>query len=163
MRAIISILLTFTGAAFAENDALDEANFNSAIYLTTDYVARGVSYSDEDPAIHGICGYTLPFGGSVGIWAGSWDDGGYSNDIWLGYYTGYAGAVSSIDYSFTANYYHYPGAEDDGTELDYIDLVGTIDYTIETALSPAFGTDITNIIICKKITNINGHITTYHE
>jgi uncharacterized protein (TIGR02001 family) len=68
----------FAGIAFADGGAFADENFSAAIYLTTDYVDRGISFSDEDPAIQGSFDYAHPRGPFIGIWASSWDDTGYS-------------------------------------------------------------------------------------
>jgi len=142
MWLLLSFLLAFTGVLFAKGGAFDDNNFGATIYLTTDYVSRGISYSHEDPAIQGTFDYAHPCGGFAGIWASSWDDGGYSNDIELGYYAGYAGAVGNLDYSLSANYYNYPGAKDDGAEFDYIEFVGSASHTIESPLPAELGLGI---------------------
>lgn len=144
LRLIIFMILANTalsaGIASADGGAFADENFSATIYLTTDYVSRGISFSDENPAIQGTFDYTHPWGAFVGIWASSWDDLGYSNDIELAYYAGYSGTVGGIGYTLTANYYTYPGAKDDGFEFDYVEIDTLLEYTIEnTTLSPTFG------------------------
>ncbi|MBA4369802.1 MAG: hypothetical protein C0403_19415 [Desulfobacterium sp.] len=118
----------------AEKSALDDTNFSAKLALTTDYVSRGVSISDEDPAIQGTFDYAHPAGPFIGIWGSSWDDTGYSNDIELGYYAGFSNAIRSLNYSIWATYYQYPGAQDQGFEFDYWEFTGGLYYTIEAVL-----------------------------
>ena len=106
--------------------------------LTTDYVSRGVSFSDEDPAIQGSFDYAHPVGFYSGLWASSWDDTGLSNEIELGYYAGYGGTISRLSYSIWATYYQYPGAQDTGFEFDYWEISGGLYYELsETPLKPS--------------------------
>ncbi|GAB6095529.1 TorF family putative porin [Desulfatiferula olefinivorans] len=134
------LVLGFGPGAFAEGGPWDDENFSATMTLTTDYVSRGVSFSDEDPAIQGTFDYAHPGGFFAGIWGSSWDDAGYSNDIELGYYAGYGGSLGKMTYSVWATYYQYPGAEDDGFEFDYWEFSGGLYHTIEDVpLKPALG------------------------
>lgn len=137
---IIVFMFGFDARSFAEVGPLDDENFSATMTITSDYVSRGVSFSDEDPAIQGTFDYAHPGGFFAGIWGSSWDDAGYSNDIELGYYAGYGGTLSKLTYSVWATYYQYPGAHDDGFEFDYWEFSGGLYYTIEDmALKPALG------------------------
>lgn len=141
---IISVVMTccIVSQTAAEGGAFDDANFSATLTMTTDYVSRGVSYSDEDPAVQGTFDYAHPGGFFAGIWGSSWDDAGYSNDIELGYYAGYGGALSKLSYSLWATYYQYPGAEDEGFEFDYWEFTGGLYYTIEgIPLTPALSVE----------------------
>jgi len=138
---LISVgLAVCSGTAFAEGGVFADENFSAVVYLTTDYVDRGISFSDEDPAIQGSFDYAHPGGPFIGVWASSWDDTGYSNDIELDYYAGYSGTAKGFKYTLTGNYYTYPGAKDDGFEFDYLEIEALLEYVIEhLPLSPALG------------------------
>lgn len=133
---LLVAMLTTAGGAFAQNNPFAPENFSGTMYLTTDYVSRGISFSGEDPAIQGHFDYAHPSGIFAGIWASSWD----SPDIETGYYLGYGGALGDIGYSLSANYYYYPDADDDDAEYDYWEFMASANYMFDqVALTPTFG------------------------
>lgn len=141
---LLVVLLAATGAAYAQSGIFDKDNFSATIYLTTDYVSRGVSASNENPALQGTIDYFHSSGVFLGIWGSSWHSGESSNDLELGYYAGYANTLGGFDYSASANYYHYPGADDAGAEWNYWEFVATLAYTFDQLpLSPTLGVGYT--------------------
>jgi uncharacterized protein (TIGR02001 family) len=136
---LLIALLTATGASFAET-TVDGHHFSATMYLTTDYISRGRSFSDGDPALQGTFDYYHDLGLFAGIWASSWHSYEPSNDLELGFYGGYANAIGGIDYSLTASYYIYPGAEDDFAEWDYWEFCATAAHTFDQVpLTPTWG------------------------
>jgi len=141
---LLVVLLTAAGAASAGEGPFAEENFSATIYLTTDYVSRGVSFSGEDPAIQGTFDYFHPSGIFAGIWASSWDSYELSNNIETGYYAGYSGAIGNTCYTLSANYYAYPDADDDAAEWNYWEFVASANYTFGQApLTPTVGVGYT--------------------
>ncbi len=137
---LLAVLLITAGTVFAWDSPFAEENFGATVYLTTDYVSRGISFSDENPALQATFDYFNPIGIFAGIWASSWHSGEASNDLELGYYAGYAGGLGNIFYTLSANYYVYPGADDDDAEWNYWEFVGTAGYTFDqVSLSPTVG------------------------
>jgi uncharacterized protein (TIGR02001 family) len=100
-----------TGAANAE------VAFSGNIALTTDYVFRGISQTNTEPAVQG------GFDASSGIfYAGTWASSlsGYlASNIELDLYAGIKPTVGPVALDFGIIGYFYPGANDSGTELDY--------------------------------------------
>lgn len=131
----------------AETSRRCELSANAA--LTTDYVFRGFSQTDESPAIQGgfdaACG---PF--YVGIWGSSLDFGGQTNlngdvvdvaNLELDFYGGITHDVNifhrTVTFDLGVIYYHYPNAFDsvslvDGPlgELDYVEIKFGWSYTL---------------------------------
>ncbi len=137
---LLVVMLATAGAAFAQDDPFAPENFSATMYLTTDYVSRGISFSGEDPAIQGHFDYAHPSGMFAGIWASSWDSAELSNNIETGYYAGYGGALGDVGYSLSANYYAYPDADDDAAEWNYWEFMASANYTLDQlALTPALG------------------------
>ena len=103
-------------AAFAQTEVGDfTLSANTA--LTTDYVFRGISQSDEGPAIQG--GFDAAH--SSGLYAGLWGSNVDFNDgdeahVEIDFYAGYAAEYMGFTYDVGAIYYAYPGADDN---LDY--------------------------------------------
>jgi uncharacterized protein (TIGR02001 family) len=133
-RSLSTCLIFFAcGQALAqdESDPFALENFSNTIYLTTDYVFRGVSFTSEDPAIQGSFDYSHPSGAYAGLWASNWDSFGTESELEIDYYGGYANALGPIDYDVAALYYTFPGAEDDGFELDYFEAHLGLSHTLE--------------------------------
>ena len=113
--AIASSLALGASAASAE--------ISGNVALTTDYKFRGISQSDESPAIQGGFDYEHESGFYVGTWGSSVDfdtnGGGYDGSLELDAYAGFANSFGDSDFGYTvgAIYYAYPG--DDGDEGDY--------------------------------------------
>jgi len=140
LTMVVMMMVACSGVVFAEDGPFSDKNFSGTLSLTTDYVSRGISYTDGEPAVQGHFDYSHPSGLYSGIWASSLDDGGYSNNIELGPYVGFWGMLGPVVYDLMAAYYFYPDAEDEGFEFDYFEYHGGLSYTIEgTPLEPKFG------------------------
>jgi len=95
------------------------------VAITTDYRFRGISQSDESPAVQGGFDIAWDTGIYVGTWASSVDfdtnGPGYDGSLELDYYAGWAGDLSDnlgVDVGYM--YYSYPG--DNGADGDYQEL-----------------------------------------
>ena len=89
----------------AETGPLATANFTSTIYLTTNYIFRGISNSDG-PAIQGSLDWAYD-GFYVGAWASNteFSDSHFEID----YYGGYRWTWNDIALNVGGIYYTYPG------------------------------------------------------
>ncbi len=151
MRKLISLMLfvlilsgvsgfSFAQDAPAEGGAFDKSNFSATLAITSDYVFRGISYTDGDPAVQGSFDYAHPNGIYLGIWATNWKDWDPDgSDIEIDFYVGYSGNLDPLTYDFSAYYYHYPGANDDEAEYDYYEFIVKLKYQLAVALSPTIG------------------------
>lgn len=86
------------------------------ITLTSDYVFRGVSQTQNGPAIQGGFDYAHASGLYVGTWASNvaWvNEGGYKDDssMEIDLYGGYKGSMGDIGYDVGVITYYYPGDE----------------------------------------------------
>jgi uncharacterized protein (TIGR02001 family) len=109
VAAIASATVGGAGAAHAE--------ITANIALTTDYVFRGLSLSDSDPAIQGGFDWTSEF-----LYAGVWASnvpGGMEMDL----YAGLTPTTGPVEWNIGAIGYFYPGADDDAAEFDFVELV----------------------------------------
>jgi uncharacterized protein (TIGR02001 family) len=113
---IFSVLAAATAApAFAQ-----EVTVTGNVALATDYAFRGVSQTDESPAIQG--GFDASFGDSgfyVGTWASNINFGTGGGNLELDIYGGYKFALGPVAMDVGVLGYFYPGASDDTAELDY--------------------------------------------
>ncbi|MCV6615333.1 MAG: TorF family putative porin [Cellvibrionaceae bacterium] len=94
------------------------------VALTTDYKFRGISQTDNDPAIQG--GFDVAFDGGfyVGTWASNVD---FAGSLELDYYAGFATDISEgVGIDVGVLYYDYPGTEGDD---DYVELYGSVSFS----------------------------------
>jgi len=118
----------FLGAAATQ--AAPDISGNVA--LTTDYKFRGISQSDESPALQGGFDIAWENGFYLGTWASSVDfdtDGsGFDGSLELDYYGGWSGDLSdnfSVDVGYMM--YTYPG--DDGADGDLQEIYGSVSWS----------------------------------
>ncbi len=134
--AIASGLLVGAASASAE--------ISGNVALTTDYKFRGISQSDESPAIQGGFDYGHESGFYIGTWGSSIDfdtnGAGYDGSLELDVYAGFGGAFGDSDWGYDIGllYYGYPG--DDGDEGDYLEVYGGVSYK-DLSLSVAYSDD----------------------
>ena len=88
---------------------------------TTDYVFRGISQNAEDLTVQGgvDIGYGIFY---AGIWGSGIDFGSLSADIEIDYYAGIKPVWGPVTFDLGVLYYTYPGANDEGVELDYVEV-----------------------------------------
>lgn len=129
----------------AEADVVP-GSFSGAVTLTSDYVFRGISQSDENPAIQGSLDWKHETGLFVGVWGSSVDfDDGDQASAELDWYAGWAGDFRMVGLDVRAIYYNYPGA-DTPRDYDYWELgaaatvspLANIDLTVGYNFSPDF-------------------------
>lgn len=89
--------------------------FTGNLNLVSEYRYRGISQTNNKPAVQGGFDYSHASGVYVGTWASnvSWlSDGGggtVSNSLEWDIYGGYKGAVGDFGYDVGLLYYYYPG------------------------------------------------------
>lgn len=122
--AICAAGLGIGGAAAQERPGY--GSFSADITVASEYVFRGVSQSEEDPAIQGSVNWTHDSGFYVGAW-GSTGDFGRDGSFELDWYTGYATDMSGVALDFSLIYYTFPGDEADG---NYVELMAKAGYDL---------------------------------
>jgi uncharacterized protein (TIGR02001 family) len=103
-------------AAPAASDAREFA-WSITVGGTSDYIFRGLSFSNEDPAAQGSIdmSYGIFY---AGAWASNLDNGAY--EPWeLDLYVGVKPVLGPVTFDFAVLGYLYPAAD---TELDYIEF-----------------------------------------
>lgn len=125
MRHVIQPGLALIGGLAVSTSLFAEVSANVA--LTTDYIFRGISQSDEHPAIQGGFDYTHDAGVFAGVWGSTvdFDDGGQAS-MELDYYVGYGGEYKGLEYELSYTYYDYPGAS--RVHYDYQELGAKLSY-----------------------------------
>lgn len=122
--ATVAISAMATGVASAEDGGF--GTFSGSVAVTTDYVFRGYSQSDEHPAFQPGINWDSGAGFHLNFWASNIDfnDGGDA-DIETDFTAGYAGSVDALSYDIGVIYYAYPGTK--GTSnYDYVEGYTTL-------------------------------------
>jgi uncharacterized protein (TIGR02001 family) len=129
--------------AHGADDVPDAQGFSGGITAVTDYRFRGVSQTQEDPAIQGGIEYSHPSGFTLGVWASNVDFavedaahletdiyGTYSWEFTPGwnvgaglYYYAYPGSSSGLDYDYGE------AAVNLGYTIDIVTFTGSLNYT----------------------------------
>lgn len=136
-RALV-LAAAISGTAFvAPAMAADESPISANVALTTDYVWRGITQTNEEPAIQGGFDYGHSSGLYAGIWGSNVDFGG-DETIELDYYVGYGSEAAGLGYDIGAVYYNYPGE----TDLDWWEVYGSLSKEFG-AVSGELGTRLT--------------------
>jgi uncharacterized protein (TIGR02001 family) len=129
-------LLAVTGVASADSIVGSFGSFGGSslrltptanVTLTTDYVFRGISFSNNKPAIQG--GFDLDLGN--GVYLGTWgssinldadeDDGGDAG-LELDIYGGWTGTYNGFGLDIGFIHYHFSGAEKLNTNEVYVGI-----------------------------------------
>lgn len=108
--------------ALADEDGFP-GEFSGDVTFASEYIFRGVSLTDEDPALQG----TLEWGHESGLYAGAWASNISleTGSLEIDYYAGFGGDLgdSGFNYDVGAVYYTYPGSDSVG---DYIEFYGSV-------------------------------------
>src|SRR5262249_26890266 len=120
-------LLGFSGSALADEPfGPGFGTISANVGAVTDYRFRGISQSDEGPAIQGGVDYVHDSGIYLGTWASSIDfnDGDEANEE-VDLYGGWSGDVGGSTLTVGAAYYWYPGADSD-LNYNYYELLAKV-------------------------------------
>jgi len=103
-----------------DSTAQDSAEtFSGSVALTSDYLFRGISQTNNDPALQAGVTWTSNEGFYAGAWASTVDFvPGDKADAEVDLTAGYAGSAGDFTYDVGVILYAYPGARS-GTNYDY--------------------------------------------
>lgn len=142
--AVLASAATFSGVAYAQADNMGFA-LNGNIALTTDYRYRGISQSDEGPAVQGGFDLGHESGLYAGVWASSVEFGATGNSIEMDYYAGFAGKiVDKVSFDVGYIYYDYPKTFDEYDDLDFSEIYASVSFagfTLGVAYAPTYALD----------------------
>lgn len=144
LAAFSANALSQDAEASAETGPFASDNFSSTIWLTTNYMFRGVSNSDG-PAIQGSLDWSYT-GFFVGAWASNTE---FSDDNFeIDYYGGYRWSWSELDFVVQGIYYTFPGEDENfsegldpgfGVETDYGEFNVGVSHAFEGQVAPSIG------------------------
>lgn len=122
-KAFWAALMAGSAMAGAAAPAHAETTFSGNVALTTDYAFRGISQTDQDPALQG--GFDVVSGIFYGgVWASTIDFAAQSAELEIDLYAGVTPKLGPVTLDFGVIGYLYPSASDDASELDYVELKG---------------------------------------
>ncbi len=148
LRALaVLALAALAGPAIGQDDdvalvLLGPVEVSGELGVVSNYLSRGITSSDNDPAIQGGLTFSLPLGeGDTGLYAGIWGstvdfdeegDGPVELELAAGVY-GSLGETG-IDWDLGAAYYLYPGARG-SLDYDYGELLARLGYALTDDLA----------------------------
>ena len=135
-----------TAMLFCGGVSANEVEANIA--LSTDYVFRGFSQTDENPAISGGFDYAFDSGFYLGTWASNVDFGN-DTSIEIDLYAGYAfDLTDSVSLDLSAVQFIYPDETDSSNYEEYIASLGFGDASFGVVYSPEYaGFDTSAVIL----------------
>lgn len=119
------------GAAFLGASAIAQAEVSANIGVTSNYVWRGMTQTQDSAAIQGGVDYSHDSGFYAGTWASNVDFGTSSasdNGAEVDFYAGFGGEASGIGYDLGYIYYAYPQHDDS----DFGELYGSVSFQMLT-------------------------------
>jgi len=150
-RKIAVATLLSAGLLMAGNAAASEVS--GSVTVVSDYLFRGVTQTNEEPALQGGVTWTHDSGFYVGAWGSSisWlsdSDPDISSQVELDGFLGYAGSFGESDFGYDvgANYYWYPGSYPAGfNDVDTLELYFGLNYKFLSAKYSYATTDLFGI------------------
>lgn len=140
--ALAAALIALPMLASAQDEMAEEAaEEESSIYswnaaLTSDYLFRGVSQTDEEPALQLGADLNFDSGFYAGIWASNVDFGPGSPDIEIDTYLGWNTDLSdSWNFDIQVVRYNYIGEDDDFGDGDYNEFIASLAWDETVTLS----------------------------
>ena len=132
LGAAVAIISYGTTEAVAQDSSLP-GDFSANVTLTTDYVFRGYTQTEQDPAIQGGFDWDSGSGFYLGTWASNvnFNDGDEAA-IEIDVYGGYAGEIDNFSYDVGYIYYWYPGANS-ALNYDFWEVYGSVGYDFGAA------------------------------
>jgi uncharacterized protein (TIGR02001 family) len=118
------------GATVAGAGSAD-AEISGNIALTSDYVFRGISLSDNGPAVQGGFDWTS---GDQMFYAGVWGSN-VSEGFELDVYGGVTPSTGPVNWDIGVTAYFYPGADDDAAEFDFAEVKVAGDVNVTEQIS----------------------------
>ena len=179
----IAAIVAFSAASIGSATAETSAN----VAVTTDYVDRGISYSDGAPAIQGGVDYEHESGFAAGVWGSSIDDTAGDAGIEIDLYASFSVTLNEFGYSLGYINYRAPGGDtgtssnvseiylgatyqnygvtyymgDNDLDADYLELTANFDMNRDARLS--FGAGYTFNDVGDDITDFKVAISTQIE
>ena len=139
---VLAALPLVSFAQEAESVEAAESPFAWSVTATSDYVFRGISQTDEGPALQADFTYTAPSGFYASIWASNVDlaEGGPSVEVdtFIGYNTDLGDEFVNLDVKL--NRYNYLGGN--GSDFAYNEVNGTLTFGGVLSVAASYTNDV---------------------
>lgn len=114
----LALALTSINPTIAKADIVaSDFDFSANVGFVSQYSFRGITQSDEQPALQGGFDVAHESGVYAGIWGSNVDfNDGDEASVEVDFYAGFSNSVDHLNYDVGLIYYAYPGADSD---LDY--------------------------------------------
>ncbi len=137
----MALLALMPLAAQAQED--DGSGFNWNAAATSEYMFRGISQTDDHPAIQAGAGYSFSNGFYVGGWASNVDFG-ESTDAEIDTFVGWNGDLNeNLNLDVQLVRYNYVG-EPDGVDYAYNELIGKVSFAENYSATLGYTNDFLN-------------------
>jgi uncharacterized protein (TIGR02001 family) len=142
-KQLISLALLALMPLAAQAQDEDDSGFNWNAAATSEYMFRGISQTDDKPAIQAGAGYSWSNGLYVGAWASNVDFG-ESTDAEVDTFIGWNGDLSdSVNLDVQLVRYNYVG-EPDGVDYAYNELIGKLSFAENYSATLGYTNDYLN-------------------
>ena len=140
------LTLTLGKNTFADDHGEESSSphtWSANMLMASEYVFRGITQSNEDPAIQVGIDYAHDSGFYIGTWASSVEFNSGNADgtqIETNLYGGFAGSFANgVDWDIGGLYYYYPeeGDDDGAGEQDYVEVYGSLGYAFDAPMEPS--------------------------
>lgn len=128
-----AVLSTLAAGTFVSTQAAAVEGLSANVGLTSNYLWRGVTQTDDAAAISGGIDYAADSGFYAGTWASNvdfGDDASYELD----FYFGFGGDLGDSGFGYDVGYiyYAYPDSSesDSSNEYDFGELYGSLSYGV---------------------------------
>ncbi|MCC7273746.1 MAG: hypothetical protein IT561_13835 [Alphaproteobacteria bacterium] len=132
---LVAVLLAAPASAEEKKpEKLIPGEFTATLTLASDYLYRGISQTDENPAIQGSIDYSYMFKEDFGIYLGVWASNlnfqdGNEATIETDVYGGVKGEVAGFTWQLGMIGYLYPGASS-RLNYDFYEFAGKLGYDL---------------------------------
>ena len=145
--AVAFVLAAMPLASFAQEvEVVEEAEspLSWSVAVTSDYVFRGASQSDESPALQAGLTYTAPAGFYAGVWASTIDFPATGTNVEIDTFIGYntdLGGDDFVNLDVMLNRYNYAGG-DNPSDLAYNELLGKLTFGGVVSVTAGYTNDV---------------------
>ena len=149
----MALLALMPLAVQAQED--DGSGFNWNAAATSEYMFRGISQTDDGPALQAGAGYSFSNGFYVGGWASNVDFG-ESTDAEIDTFVGWNGDLNdNLNLDVQLVRYNYVG-EPDGVDYAYNELIGKVSFAENYSATLGYTNDFLNTNTNSFYKTING-------
>lgn len=126
LRLALPFALLGATSAFAQDNSPIPGEFSATVTTVSNYTFRGITQTDDSPALQGSVDYAVDVTDTVGFYAGVWGSNVDFNDgneatVEIDVYSGLTYTTGPVGLDLGVFYYWYPGAAS-SLNYDYFEL-----------------------------------------